>query len=93
MKRIVISAQRLREAIHGIAGKRLTGKLEINFSQGTPAGTLAWSSSSDVEPIAEPQRDPVDVALREVNRRYGGDLNAFFADVASHQSVAVDKTP
>ena len=92
MKRVVISAQRLREAIHGISGKRLTGKLEINFSQGTPAGTVAWSSSSDVEPIAEPQRDPIDVALREVNRRYGGDLNAFFADVASRQPAKANGT-
>ena len=90
MKRIVIPVQKLRDAIRGIASKRLTGKLEINFSQGTPAGTLAWHSSSEAEPVPEPRRDPIDVAPQEVNRRYGGDLNAFFAGVASRHPDKVN---
>jgi hypothetical protein len=34
----------LREALLGIRKRKLTGKLEINFSQGTPDGDVAWSS-------------------------------------------------
>ena len=50
MTRSKLPAYQLREALLGIRKRKLTGKLEINFSQGTPAGDVAWNSRHEIEP-------------------------------------------
>jgi len=55
MNRVRIPAYELRETIRHIAQRKLTGKLEINFSQGTPAGELGWSTSNWSFAIPKPQ--------------------------------------
>jgi hypothetical protein len=52
----------LREAILGIRKRKLTGKLEINFSQGTPDGDVAWSSRQPLEKKVLDKRNEVGVA-------------------------------
>jgi hypothetical protein len=57
MIRLLFSAHELRETIQTIAQRKLTGKLEINFSQGTPAGRIVWEVRPKPFPPSVPRED------------------------------------